>query len=412
MKAPMTKLGPPGADREDVSVDGTSLRLGLGWNRGEHYRLNPALATMLTSTAVENHILHGWLPEEPLIGRSTSVLALGSCFAQKFADHLLERQDRLLNEGDSPHVLRIHAGMATSFSIRQHLEWALEGKAFEQSLWQGFDVEALGFGEEARREARARYLRTDVFLVTLGLAEIWQDKITGETFWRAVPRDRFDPERHLFRVSSVTENLDNLRFIYRTIRHHRPTAKIVLSLSPIPLYATFRPQSCITANAASKAILRAAIDELWREVEAEGFLHYWPSFEIVTEAFGRRFEKDRREIKGGILRYIMLLFEKHYCEGHRAASRLALLQAFIEARAVSGSFKFEVVEALERRDLQWLLGRVRLACGNDNFEFIEPLARCCCQVFPNEAEFPNFLEQIERALSAAGRSPTAAGAEP
>ncbi|MCG8457731.1 MAG: GSCFA domain-containing protein, partial [Holophagales bacterium] len=146
MKAPMTKLGPPDADREDVNVDGMALRLALGWNRGEDYQPNPALATMLTSTAVENHILHGWLPDEPLIDPSAKVLALGSCFAQNFANHLLERQYRLPNGGEpNAHVMRIHAGMATSFSIRQHLEWALEGKTFDQSLWDGFDVEALGF---------------------------------------------------------------------------------------------------------------------------------------------------------------------------------------------------------------------------------------------------------------------------
>jgi hypothetical protein len=37
----------------------------------------------------------------------------------------------------------------------------------------------------------------------------------------------------------------------------------------VPLAATFRGVSCVTANAASKAILRVAVDELMREEEQQ-----------------------------------------------------------------------------------------------------------------------------------------------
>lgn len=404
MKAPKLKLGPPGEDFEEVEIDGGTLRLGLGWKRGEHYRVSPVRSTMLLSTAVERQILQGWLPEQPIIDASTPVLALGSCFAQTFADHLHRRRYRSLTRpggsdaAGNTHVVRIHAGMATSFNLRLHLEWALEGKSLDLPLWRGFDAEALGFDEGARREARARYLRAEVFLVTLGLSEVWEDRRTGEAFWQAVPRDRFDPERHRFRVSSVAENVENLRAIYRILRKHRPAAKIILTLSPVSLYATFRPQSCISANAASKAILRASIDEFWREVEGEGHLDYWPSYEIATEAFETRFREDRRQIKGRIVTYIMLLFEKFYCRGHTPEAEAALLQAFIEARAVGGTYPFDVVEALEKKDLRWLRGRVRAACRNGHFESIEPLVRRCCQLFPDEEEFPRFLTLVERTL--------------
>ena len=44
------------------------------------------------------------------------------------------------------------------------------------------------------------------------------------------------------------------------MRKHVPHASVVLTLSPVPLAATFRGVSCVTANAASKATLRAAVD--------------------------------------------------------------------------------------------------------------------------------------------------------
>jgi hypothetical protein len=99
-------------------------------------------------------------------------------------------------------------------------------------------------------------------------------------------------------VSSVGENVANLREIVRLIRKHVPRAAIVFTLSPVllsadgllhqvpallllprmtsdclphqvPLAATFRGVSCVTANAASKAILRVAVDELMREEEQQ-----------------------------------------------------------------------------------------------------------------------------------------------
>ena len=92
-------------------------------------------------------------------------------------------------------------------------------------------------------------------------------------------------------MSSVGENVANLREIVRLIRKHVPRAAIVFTLSPVPLSAdcllhqvplsadcllhqvplaaTFRGVSCVTANAASKAILRVAVDELMREEEQQ-----------------------------------------------------------------------------------------------------------------------------------------------
>ena len=53
--------------------------------------------------------------------------------------------------------------------------------------------------------------------------------------------------------------------IHAVIRKHRPDARIVVTLSPIPLMATFRPVSCMVANSVSKASLRCAIDTVMTE---------------------------------------------------------------------------------------------------------------------------------------------------
>ena len=58
--------------------------------------------------------------------------------------------------------------------------------------------------------------------------------------WRAVPSNVYDPSRHHFRVTTVDENVANLRRIVELIRSHVPQASIVFTLSPVPLAATFR----------------------------------------------------------------------------------------------------------------------------------------------------------------------------
>ena len=64
--------------------------------------------------------------------------------------------------------------------------------------------------------------------------------ILGQVLWRAVPKDKFDPNIHGFKVSSVTENIANLQKIVELVSQYVPSATIVFTLSPVPLRATFR----------------------------------------------------------------------------------------------------------------------------------------------------------------------------
>jgi hypothetical protein len=64
--------------------------------------------------------------------------------------------------------------------------------------------------------------------------------VTGQVLWRAVPKDKFDPNIHGFKVSSITENVNNLTKIVQLVSQYVPNATIVFTLSPVPLRATFR----------------------------------------------------------------------------------------------------------------------------------------------------------------------------
>ncbi len=331
------------------------------WFRGEHTNFNPTLAQLFEPEAMQKFVLKGWVPERPVIRPDTQVTAFGSCFAANISEWLSSRHYRVLNKAEDAkraYVVACGEGMVNSFVIRQQFEWAWEGRRFDQPLWHGYNAEDYGYDPAVQAETRRIFDATDFFILTFGLSEVWYDEPTGEVFWRTIPKDVYDPARHRFRVSTVEENRDNLRAIYELIRKHRPDAKVLFTLSPIPLIATFRGNSCITSNAVSKAVLRVAIDEVVREVAHEGVLTYWPSYELVTDVFRSPYKPDRRHPEKAVLDYIMTLFEHAWCE-ENDRPHPSLTLAWGAACAAAGLLPPALAQAVLERKAR----RIRLVCA-------------------------------------------------
>jgi hypothetical protein len=70
----------------------------------------------------------------------------------------------------------------------------------------------------------------------------------------------------------------------------------------------------LTANNASKAILRAALDEFlrshWQEVNQS--YYYFPSYEMVTDVFSNPFTNDNRHLYESVPRRILDVFARSY----------------------------------------------------------------------------------------------------
>ncbi len=335
----------------------TSTRKHHTWYRGAHTNRAPDQAAMMRPEAVADHVVQGWAPSAPHIDRTTRITAFGSCFAANISKWLGQRNYRVSSsdvEAQRAYVVQIGEGMVNSFVIRQQFEWAWEGKRFDQPLWHGYTAEAFGYDEEVQRETRELFDRTDVFILTFGLSEVWYDAPSGEVFWRTIPKDAYDPARHRFRISSVEENRENIDAIYRLIRKHRPDAKIIMTLSPVPLIATFRDNSCITSNSVSKAVLRVAVDEVMRARRDEGHLFYWPSYEIVMDVFGGPFKADRRHLPRPVLDFIMIQFEHIWCHNEAHADLPMLDEAYLKAFAAARILPERLRRAIEKRRIDVL----------------------------------------------------------
>jgi hypothetical protein len=290
------------------------------WYRGEHCNFLPDREALSEPDALARYVGNGWLPRAPFITKSDPITTFGSCFAAHVSAYLRDAGYTLadLGRNRASYVVRCGEGMVNSAAIAQQFQWAYREKEFNEPLWYDKDGSTADYEEGVRADTREIFDRSNVFIITLGLSEVWYNKQTGETFWRTIPKEQFDPARHGFKVLSVSENKDNLLIAYRLIRQHRPNAAIIFTLSPVPLVATFRPISCISANTVSKASLRVAVDELMREHPDDERLFYFPSYEIVKEVVVDPYEEDRRHVRAEVVATIMDLFARHYLLGSDA----------------------------------------------------------------------------------------------
>ena len=297
------------------------------WYRGEHCNFMPPRKAEEFPDFIEEYILRGWLPEKPLIGKSDVVTSFGSCFAMNITAYLEAKGytvGRNVPGALDTHIVTMGAGIVNTATVLQQLQWALLGKDFNEALWYGSKAELAPATEEIRKATRELLLKTEVFIITLGLSEVWCNKKTSEVFWRAIPQEVFDPEVHGFKVLSASENERNLLRIEATIRQTTglEEAHIIYTLSPVALTTTFRSISCITANEASKANLRAALDHFFPVREGvwgpKERTYYWPAYEIVRFTHDA-YQLDNRHPKAEVIRKIMDLFERYYCKGEQDA---------------------------------------------------------------------------------------------
>lgn len=304
-------------------INGRELTADRTWYRGEHCNFLPQRKDLAEPDALERYVAYGWLPAAPFITRSDPITTFGSCFAAHVSGYLREAGYTLADAGRdrSSYVIRCGEGMVNSAAIAQQFQWAYGEAEFNEPLWYDKHGDRAPYEERIRTETREIFDCSKVFIITLGLSEVWYNKLTGETFWRAIPQSRYDPARHGFKVLSPAENKSNLETAYRLIRTHRPAAAIILTLSPVPLIATFRPVSCISANSVSKASLRVAIDELMRDHSDDGNLFYFPSYEIVKDVIVDTYDEDLRHVKPEVIATIMGFFARHYLLDGPAESR-------------------------------------------------------------------------------------------
>ncbi len=295
--------------------DGAVITTCGSFFRGAAPQWYPTDESLQTPDVVGQYLAKGWMPETGFVTTETPIVAFGSCFASNVSNYLAKRGYSVISHGEgAAYVTKMGDGMVHTHAILQQFRWAWKNEQPRVALWHGYKAERFGYDEEARLATKDLFDRAELFIITLGLSEVWYDEVTGEVFWRAPPREVFDASRHKFRLSRSDETRRNLEEIWALIQEVRPEAKVVFTISPIPLTATFRDVGCISANAVSKAILRSAMDEFYEAAEGKGTkLFYFPSYDMVMYGFDNQWTPDRRHVYTHVLDFNMKVFEHYYC---------------------------------------------------------------------------------------------------
>ncbi len=267
-------------------------------------------------------------PEPGLITPDTRISVVGSCFAVRFKKWLVEHGYNFCQFEDGPmaNMGSVRCGpIFNTGSLRQLMEWACEGFDADERYWPVdewlFDPyrKAICWPDEASAEAERaahfdavrRMLRdSEVLIVTLGLSEVWRNRRDGCVFHLMPPPEIHDPDRHEHALLTVAENVDNLERIYGILRTANPGLRLVVTLSPVPLLATYLDRHAVVSDTVSKAVLRVAIDTFCR---SHPDVIYFPSYEIATRLPDWPYADDNRHIrKTPTVDRIMGNFIRHY----------------------------------------------------------------------------------------------------
>ena len=160
---------------------------------------------------------------------------------------------------------------------------------------------------------RKIFSESGVFVLTLGLTEGWQFRQDGAAIPLApgVTGDSCSLEDYKFVNYSFNEIRSDLFELLSEISKINRTCKFILTVSPVPLIATYENQHVVTANTYSKSLLRVAAQE------AENFMgnvFYFPSYEIITCAAsqGAYFENDFRQVSPLGVNHVMRVFKSNF----------------------------------------------------------------------------------------------------
>ena len=265
------------------------------------------------------------------------IATAGSCFAQEVGRYLATMPGVTLLRAeptapDQPLFSGLYGNVYTVAQLVQLFDRAFGSFAPVDTAWQREDgryvdpfrpyVFSAGFGTaDAVAAARTVHLdavrrvfkESSIFVFTLGLTESWRATADGAVFPVApgVVSEGIGPAGYEFHNFTYAEVMADLRAFVARLRSVNADVRVILTVSPVPLTATYTAEHILVATTHSKSILRAACSEAEAEFD---FVHYFPSYEIITGNFnrGRYYDTNLRTVTTEGVNHVMTVFRQTY----------------------------------------------------------------------------------------------------
>jgi hypothetical protein len=281
--------------------------------------------------------------------KDTDIVATaGSCFAQHIARVLSQSGYRYLvtetaDDDKDEATIKAHnygtftaryGNVYTARQLLQLLQEAYGERTPVETLWTRKDgrlVDALrpaitpdGYDNaedllQARQvmlaAVRKMVTEMDIFMFTLGLTESWSSRTDG-TVYPIAPgagAGDYDPEKYVFHNFTLAEVSADMAAALQLLKSKNPRLRAVITVSPVPLVATYEQRHVLTSTVYSKSVLRVAAQEM---IETFEWVDYFPSYEVITASGNTQayYEADRREVGSIGVTRAMSLFQHHYME--------------------------------------------------------------------------------------------------
>jgi hypothetical protein len=160
---------------------------------------------------------------------------------------------------------------------------------------------------------RRAFEELDVFVFTFGLTEAWRSRDDGAVYplCPGVSGGTFDPAKHEFHNFTADETTADMLALIDELRKVNAKARLILTVSPVPLIATAENRHVLVSTTYSKSVLRVACQQI---ADARDNVAYFPSYEIITGNFtrGSYFADDLRSVKEEGVAHVMRLFMSHF----------------------------------------------------------------------------------------------------
>ena len=274
--------------------------------------------------------------------KDMKIASAGSCFAQQLSSRLKEIGLNYITK-ESPHSLlndseavlynyntysARYGNIYTISQLKQLFQRVFNDSQYDNHILTSDNyfidayrprIQPKGFSslEELELDRKIHYKAVrsvfedlDVFIFTLGLTESWRSKTDNSTFpicpmalCDSIPLQ--DYYLHNFSLTEIEQDLEEFIDLLSVVNK---SAKIILTVSPVPLVATGFKNHVLVSNCYSKSLLRVAagnISEKYSNVD------YFPSFEIVNTIPGY-FTSDLRTVTQKGIDHVMKVFIKNF----------------------------------------------------------------------------------------------------
>jgi len=264
-------------------------------------------------------------PRSGIVTPQSKIFTMGSCFAYEIYCHLRDKGYNVLTRQLSdiePELLWYN-----TYTMRYEFEKVVgkftQEKSDYWSTHRGFQdpYRRFVFGStvselfrktrELDRIIHEGITSADIVVLTLGLTEVFFQNTNHNAICATPGYGSGGGHDTYVRFTEYGENFDNVDRIIHLIKDINPKAKVIITVSPVPLGSTYSNSDHAVANTESKSILRAVAGAIVRK--HSDMCYYFHSYELANSYDRSKvFIDDARHVNRSFVAYIMHEFEKQF----------------------------------------------------------------------------------------------------